>query len=249
MSSTSRKDFVMAINIKWFPPSWFQIKTKDKILYIDPAYLKTNFTNYPKKIEFSTWPDPIDGLPEKDLERADIILVTHHHKDHCKSVTVKRLRKQDTTVIATKRCVKELGKNITVIEAEKEVEINKVRIKAVEAYNKEKNNKTKVSHKKGIGLGYIISIEGKSIYHAGDTDLIQEMEDIGKINVALLPIGGRDFTMNLTEAVQATITIKPQVVIPMHRFDADPQEFKKQVESISDIKVEPLKIGEIYHLR
>jgi L-ascorbate metabolism protein UlaG (beta-lactamase superfamily) len=106
-----------------------------------------------------------------------------------------------------------------------------------------------VSHKKGIGLGYIINIEGKSIYHAGDTDLIPEMEDIGKINVALLPIGGRDFTMNLTEAVQAAITIKPQVVIPMHRFEADPQEFKKQVESISDIKVEPLKIGETYHLR
>lgn len=239
----------MTVNIKWFPPSWFQIKTKDKILYIDPAYLKTNFTNYPKKIEFSTWPDPIDGLPEKDLERADIILVTHHHKDHCKNVTLNRLRKQDTTVIAPKRCVKELGKNINVIEAQKEVKIDKVRIKAVEAYNKEKNNKTKVAHKKGIGLGYIINIEGKSIYHAGDTDLIQEMEDIGKINVALLPIGGRDFTMNLTEAVQATITIKPQVVIPMHRFEADPQEFKKQVESISDIKVEPLKIGEIYHLR
>jgi len=55
--------------------------------------------------------------------------------------------------------------------------------------------------------------------------------------------------MNLTEAVQAAITIKPQVVIPIHRFEADPQEFKKQVESISDIKVEPLKIGEIYHMQ
>lgn len=249
MSRTNRKDFVMAINIKWFPPSWFQIKTKDKILYIDPAYLKTNFTNYTKKIEFSTWPDPIDGLPEKDLERADIILVTHHHKDHCKGVTVNRLRKQGAIVIATKRCVKELGKNISVIEPGKKVEIDKVRIRAVEAYNREKANKTKVAHKKGIGLGYIINIEGKSIYHAGDTDLIPEMEDIGKINVALLPIGGRNFTMNLTEAVQATITIKPQVVIPIHRFEADPQEFKKQVESVSDIKVEPLKIGEIYHLR
>jgi len=75
------------------------------------------------------------------------------------------------------------------------------------------------------------------------------MEDIGKINVVFLPIGGRDFTMNLTEAVQATITIKPQVVIPMHRFEADSQEFKKQVENISDIKVEALKIGEVYHLQ
>lgn len=57
----------MPVSIKWFPPSWFQIKTKDKIIYIDPAWMRTYFTKYPKKIEFSTWPDPIDGLPEKDL--------------------------------------------------------------------------------------------------------------------------------------------------------------------------------------
>ena len=99
----------MTISVKWFPPSCFQIKTKNIILYIDPVYLKTNFTNYRKKIDFSTWQDPIEGLPEKDLEKANIILVTHHHKDHCKNVTVNRLRKQDTTVIATKHCVKELG--------------------------------------------------------------------------------------------------------------------------------------------
>ncbi len=167
-----------AIDIKWFPPSWFQIESRDKIIYIDPAYLKKYYTNYPKKIEFYSWPDPIDGLPEKDLERADIILVTHHHKDHCKSVTVNRLRKKRTSVIAPKRCLKELGKNITVIEAGEEVAIDKVRIRAVEAYNREKSDKTKAAHKKGIGLGYVIYIEGKSIYHAGDTYLIPEMEDI-----------------------------------------------------------------------
>ena len=82
---------MMSISIKWFPPSWFQIKTGNKIMYIDPAYLRTYFTHYPKRIEFSKWPDPIDGLPE-ELEKADIILLTHHHKDHCKSVTVNRLR-------------------------------------------------------------------------------------------------------------------------------------------------------------
>jgi hypothetical protein len=58
---------MMSIEIKWFPPSWFHIKTRDKTIYIDPAYLKKHYTNYPKKIEFSSWPDPIDGLPEKDL--------------------------------------------------------------------------------------------------------------------------------------------------------------------------------------
>ena len=109
-----------------------------------------------------------------------------------------------------------MGENITVVEAGKELDIKNVRIKAVEAYNIEKGNTTKVAHKKGIGIGYIIHIGGKSIYHAGDTDLIPEMEDIGKISIAFLPIGGRNFTMNVTDAVQAAITINPQVVIPMH---------------------------------
>ena len=163
-------------------------------------------------------------------------------------MTVNRLRKQNTLVIATKRCLKELGKDIIVIEAEKEMEIDKIRIRGIKAYNSEKGNKAKVAHKKGIGVGYVINIKGKSIYHAGDTDLIPEMDHIGKVDIALLPIGDRDFTMDLSEAVEATIRIKPKVVIPMHRFEADPEEFKKQVEYKSDIIVAPLKIGEVYRL-
>ena len=65
----------MSLYIKWFPPAWFQIKMDKKIIYIDPAYLKKYYKNYPKKVEFSSWPDPIDGLPEKDLEKESDIKV------------------------------------------------------------------------------------------------------------------------------------------------------------------------------
>ena len=238
----------MPIDIKWFPPAWFQIKINKKIIYIDPAYLKKYYKNYSKKVEFSSWPDPIDGLPEKDLAKADVILVTHHHKDHCKSVTVNRLLKRETAIIAPKRCSKELGKDICSLMPDDEIEIGRMRIRAVEAYNKKRDNKNNVAHKKGVGVGYIINIEGRSIYHAGDTDFIPEMIGHGKIDVALLPIGGRDFTMSLAEAVQAAVVIKPKVAIPMHRFEANPQEFKRQVEKISDVKVAALQIGEVFHL-
>jgi hypothetical protein len=60
----------MPIDIKWFPPSWVQIKAKNKIIYIDPAYLKKYYRNSSKKIEFSSRPDPIDGLPEIYLEKS-----------------------------------------------------------------------------------------------------------------------------------------------------------------------------------
>lgn len=91
----------MLLTITWFPRSWVQIRTAGKIVYIDPAYMKVCFAGYPKKIEYSSWPDPIDSLPE-GLERGDIILVTHHHKDHCKRGTLKRLRRSDTLALATK---------------------------------------------------------------------------------------------------------------------------------------------------
>ena len=240
---------MMSIKIKWFPPSWVQIKMgKEKIIYIDPAYLKKYYRNHPKKVEFSTWPEPIDGLPEKDLEKADVILVTHHHKDHCKGITANRLRGKNTSVIATRRCVKELGDDITLIEPGKEIEVNEIKIKAVHSYNIRQDNKTKIAHKKGVGVGYLIKVEGIIVYHAGDTDLIPEMADFGKIDIAMLPIGGRDFTMGLTEAVEASIRLKPKVVIPMHHFETDPLEFKELVEKKSSIKVAALQVGEVYSI-
>jgi L-ascorbate metabolism protein UlaG (beta-lactamase superfamily) len=236
----------MAVSIKWFPPSWTQISTQNKIIYIDPAYLKTYFKNYPKKIEFSSWPDPIDGLPE-ELPKADLILVTHHHKDHCKRVTVERLRRPDTLVIAPKRCVKELGQDIRIIKPGERLSLDKVVIEAVRAYNTDQGSSIRKQHKKGEGVGYLVEIEGRTIYHAGDTDLIPEMRELGHVDVALLPIGGK-FTMDLGEAVESAIAINPEVVIPMHRFDTDPRKFADELETISDITSIPLDIGETYNL-
>jgi len=61
----------------------------------------------------------------------------------------------------------------------------------------------------------LITIEGKTIYHAGDTDSIPEMKELEDIDVALLPIGGT-YTMDVNKAVQDAITITPKAVIPMH---------------------------------
>jgi L-ascorbate metabolism protein UlaG (beta-lactamase superfamily) len=71
----------------------------------------------------------------------------------------------------------------------------------------------------------LITLNGKTIYHAGDTDFIPEMKGLRYIDVALLPIGGT-FTMDIQEAVEAAIAIKPKVVISMHNFKVDPQENK-----------------------
>jgi L-ascorbate metabolism protein UlaG (beta-lactamase superfamily) len=236
----------MTFAIKWFPPSWFQIKVGDKIIYIDPAYLRTYFTEHPKKIEFSTWPDPIDGLPE-ELVKADIILLTHDHADHCKKVTADRLRKKDTLVIGPQRCRKKIGKDMSTIAPGEEITFGDTTIKAIHAYNTEEGSSTQKVHHKGNGVGYLITAEGKTIYHAGDTDVIPEMKQLGKVNAALLPIGGT-YTMNIEDAIDAAIATNPTVVIPMHHLKADPLQFKKKLESQSKIKVMLLQIGEIYSI-
>jgi len=236
----------LALSIKWFPPSWIQIKTRDSIIYIDPAYLRTYFTKYPPKIEFSKWPDPIDGLPEK-LEQADIILLTHDHADHCKKVTVDRLRKENTIVIGPRRCIKKIGNDIRVVEPGEENSFGEIKIKATHAYNTKQGSSTQKVHHKGNGVGHLIMLEGKTIYHAGDTDFIPEMKQLGPIDVALLPIGGT-YTMDIKDAVKAAVAIKPAMVIPMHHLKSNPQEFQQKLKSSSDIKGLLPQIGETYQL-
>lgn len=246
MSNKNRYMNNKSISIKFFQPSWFQIKAENKIIYIDPAYLKKYYTNYSKKIDFTTWPDPIDGLPEKDLEKADLILITHYHKDHCKKVTVNRLKKKDTLIIAPEQCLTELGEDIKVIRPGEEISFGNILVKAIDAYNTPEGRSTKKVHKKGKCVGYVISMAGKRIYHAGDTDFIPEMKKLGEVDVAMLPIGGT-FTMDIAEAVKAVKTIKPKVAIPMHNLGVSMQEFKNQVEKKTSTIVILLEIGKIYN--
>ncbi len=178
-----------------------------------------------------------------------MILITHDHKDHCKKVTVNRLRHPDSLIVGPKGCTKELGKDIKVIEPGKEMTCGGIRIRAVEAYNTEQGSSTRKLHRKGNGVGYLLNTEGKRIYHAGDTDFIPEMRELEDVDVALIPIGGK-FTMDIRDAVKAIIAINPKVAIPMHmhHLKADPYEFRTSVETKSDIKVVPLQIGEVYRL-
>jgi L-ascorbate metabolism protein UlaG (beta-lactamase superfamily) len=90
----------------------------------------------------------------------------------------------------------------------------------------------------GNPAGALITVEGKTVYHAGDTGLFYDMKLIGEMNpidVALLPIGD-NFTMGIVDAVKATELLNPKMVIPMHYktfdiIDADPEEFVQKVQA------------------
>jgi len=151
--------------------------------------------------------DPYDlksGLPE-----ADIILITHSHYDHFSIEDIEKIAKNDTVILTPDK------KNIstgTIIEVKPNEtrEIKGIKIETVPAYNIGKSFHPKENN----WVGYIVEIEGKRIYHAGDTDFIPEMKEI-TCDIALLPVGGT-YTMDWKEAVEAGRTINTKIVIPMH---------------------------------
>jgi L-ascorbate metabolism protein UlaG (beta-lactamase superfamily) len=92
-------------------------------------------------------------------------------------------------------------------------------------------------------VGYLISYNEKSIYFAGDTDLIPEMRGLGKVDIAFLPIGGT-FVMDINEAIDAVCVINPKVVFPMHQSKVNPQVFKSEVNAKSGSRVIILEVGD-----
>jgi len=225
----------MSVQIKWLAHAAFQIKANGKTIYFDPRYMKSLENEI--------------GSFFENPDKADIILFTHHHADHCYPSSFKKMLTSETKIIAPELCAKKLGNNFRRIKPGDKIGIDDIRVRAVDAYNiKRHRSSGRLWHTKGEGVGYLIKIDEKTIYHAGDTEFIPEMKQLGNVDVPLLPIDGK-FTMNISEAINAAKAIKPKVVIPMHRLKADPEEFKKKVEAKSNIKVVPLKIGEVYQLK
>lgn len=202
----------MTVTLKWLGHACFQINMDGKIGYIDLYQAEPR-------------------------EKADLILVTHSHFDHFDAGLIKKLHKLDTVVIAPADCVAKIGGDVKSLKPGQELSIGDVTAKAVEAYNvKRFRSPGNPFHPKGFGVGYVLRVEGKTVYHAGDTDFIPEMKQLGHVDVALIPSGGT-YTMDNADAVEAALTINPAVVIPMHRWDTDPEEFRKAVESKSKIRV------------
>lgn len=102
----------------------------------------------------------------------------------------------------------------------------------------------------GNPCGFLITLGGKTVYHAGDTGLFLDMKLIGEldaIDVALLPIGD-NFTMGVRDAVRATEFLKPGLVVPMHynTFDlikADAAAFVEQVQA-KGLAARAMQVGE-----
>jgi L-ascorbate metabolism protein UlaG (beta-lactamase superfamily) len=141
---------------------------------------------------------------------ADIILITHEHFDHCNPDDVAKIQKPETVIITEKQSAAKLSGDVRTIQPGESAIVGEIQIQAVPSYNTDKN-----FHPKENGwLGFIVKVDGISIYHAGDTDVIPEMKSFD-VDIALLPVSGT-YVMTAEQAVAAALDINPKIAIPMH---------------------------------
>nr|MDA8087053.1 MBL fold metallo-hydrolase [Nitrospiraceae bacterium] len=178
----------MIKDIHWLGHDTFRIQSGGKILYTDPFRI---------------------GKTGQD-KKADLILITHEHYDHCSPEDVGKIAKDGTVVICPAGCAdkfREKMKTMAVKPGDR-MELAGVGIEAVPAYNTNK----KFHPRENQWVGYIFSIEGKRIYIAGDTDYIPEMRGF-KADIALLPVSGT-YVMTAEEAARAALDMNPGIAIP-----------------------------------
>jgi L-ascorbate metabolism protein UlaG (beta-lactamase superfamily) len=159
--------------------------------------------------------DPVGQYADySKMPKADFILITHQHSDHFDTMAIKSLMKPSTKIVANKEVVDIFNKGVA-LEYGSEISLSQtIQVKAVAAYNTTKGRLQ--FHPKGVGNGYILTIDATKIYIAGDTEYISEMKALkDKIDIAFLPVN-QPYTMSVEQAIKAAKAIMPKVFYPYH---------------------------------
>ena len=202
----------MAQKIVWLGHDCFRIDA-DKTIYFDP---------------YDISPGP----------KADLILVSHEHFDHCSPDDVSKIQGPETVIITEQTSAEKLSGDVRIIAPGESMSLGEVKIEAVPSYNTDKD----FHPKQKAWLGFILEVNGVRIYHAGDTDFIPEMKDL-KVDIALLPVSGT-YVMTAEQAVEAALAIRPKLAIPMHYGaivgdNKDALTFKESLKGKIDVLILP----------
>ena len=164
--------------------------------------------------------DPVsDGvLPATDyaqFPKANVILVTHEHRDHFDREAIHCLRTPATTIYTNQAVYNMYHNGFVVSNGDSIAYRDDVILKVVPAYNTTERPEGGYFHPKGRYNGYVLTLDGLAIYIAGDTEPIPEMAQLGDIDVAFLPCN-QPYTMTIDQLVEAAKTIRPKVLFPYH---------------------------------
>ena len=201
--------------IHWIQQACFRIETSPFTIYTDPH-----------------------SITKKDT--ADIILISHAHDDHFRPADIDMITGAKTILIAPEdvKYSGAYGKRIILKPGDQYTAFGCVSIKAVPAYNITKTS----FHPKGNNwVGYLITMNGVTIYHAGDTERIPEMKTF-TCDLALLPLGQTYTFDTVADAAEAAKDVKAKIAIPMHfglaeGTAADALSFKNMLNGIVPVVI------------
>ncbi len=229
------------MKIQWLGHSAFHITTDEDICILIDPFLRDN-PACPVDVEEVT---------------ADVICITHGHKDHFGDAVELAERNRAMVVCNHEHSVylSQQGLETTGMNMGGSIEVEGIKITMVNAIHSSDMDFIDGIGPGGSSCGYILELENEQkIYHSGDTGIFGDMKtvikDIYRPEIALLPIGDR-FTMGIREASIAAGWIEPEVIIPMHYntfpvIEQNPYRFKELVELSTKTKVTVLKPGETY---
>ncbi|WP_292520783.1 metal-dependent hydrolase [Methanoculleus sp.] len=193
-------------------------------------------------------------IPEGSLPvEPDIVAVTHAHADHM-GVAV-QLKKKTVAVNEVAKYLASKGVPAESMNIGGSITLDGVRFTMTPALHSSWLEDEGMGFYGGTAAGFVITMDGIRVYHAGDTALFSDMQlvrDLYRPDVALLPVGGR-FTMGIEEAMIAARYIGARLAIPMHydtfpAIQQDVQAFKQALERTTPIKVRILAPGESIEL-
>lgn len=148
---------------------------------------------------------------EESVHDADMIFITHDHYDHFSIEDIEKIEKEDTVYIIPE-CMYNLlgGENVYIVSPNEKYVIEGLDVYVLASYNVNKKFHPK---QKGY-VGYLVKIEDKRIYVAGDCDINEDNRKI-RCDIAFVPVGGT-YTMDCKEAAELINLIRPELAIPTH---------------------------------
>jgi L-ascorbate metabolism protein UlaG (beta-lactamase superfamily) len=172
-------------------------------------------------LDYNGWIIHVDPVSaEADyaaLPPGDLILVTHEHGDHLDAAAVARITRPGTVIVANPAAAGKL-RGAVVLRNGESTTAGSVKIEALPAYNTSPGRDR--FHPKGRDNGYLLTIAGKRIYIAGDTEETPEMKALKNIDIAFLPMN-QPYTMTPEQVAKAARAFKPRVLYPYHTGDTD----------------------------
>jgi L-ascorbate metabolism protein UlaG (beta-lactamase superfamily) len=186
--------------------------------------------------------DPWSKLADySGMPKADLILITHTHRDHLDPVAIKALRTDGTEVILTEDASGQVEGGQVMHNGEAKT-VQGLKIEAVPAYNLvHMRSEGKPYHPKGEGNGYILNFGDRRVYVAGDTENIPEMKALTGIYCAFLPMN-LPYTMTPEMVTDAARAMRPEILYPYHFGDTDTSRVVELLRDTDiDVRIRKMK--------